>query len=564
MSSFRGFFNEDFLLSSTLKPKVANNSEKIDKNVNIQQQNPEKNTRFDHTFVEPPSKRACITPTALISPPNLNLKPNTLMPPTDANKNNTNNTSNSVSNSNNIPPQAFSDQILQVRIKLQIYQKEYAHFVECANRSSLQIQETLEELHQLLNLNFDFEGTKFKGNASQDCVEIVKPTLPEITEKPVPVSTPATIPPKIEFGIAVLSVKHRPRAFPRKPRCLTFNSVQSSFSNLMFTSSLDGSIQLWSKKDQKIQSSIYLPSTLNKPYFVEDLCWDRQASGLLALGLCESANAPINDDSNGPNSSRSEHQLAFLQFNTQNPTGSPKFIVAPQTPHDRSISVIESWSSTESYSDFSNFLTGGLDKAIFSWKVVHNGQSDPEISVHELHRRHTSSVQAICYDWTSQDIWSGGTDCRLIQWNNQENRIVNELRWESRISHLIKCKNESNLMLASVMAMSSQLRLFDCRNNSVVHSFGIQETANLSRYVRPSWHSNGYLIANGTLSPTDTVGSINIWDIRMMRNGSSSVRPVKMINCDDRRLVRAEFAPDGLSLVGMSTDGSLTFVDFSQ
>ena len=91
---------------------------------------------------------------------------------------------------------------------------------------------------------------------------------------------------------------------------------------------------------------------------------------------------------------------------------------------------------------------------------------------------------------------------------------------------------------------SAQLRLFDCRINNIVHSFGTLKLQNLSRYVRPSWHHGGNLIAIGTLSPADSVGSINIWDIRMMKssNHSSNIKPVKMINCEDRRLVRAEFA----------------------
>lgn len=470
------------------------------------------------------------------------------------------------------PPQppSLSDQILQVRIKLQIYQKEYAHFVECANRSSLQIQETLEELHRLVNLNFETEPAKAKSNSLTEMASSLTSAAPEPS---IPVSVPTVTsrpirPPVQDQSIQIKSVKHRPRAFPRKPRCLLFNSNQSSYSDLMITSSLDGSVQLWSKSEQKIYSSIYLPSYLHKPFFVEDLCWDRKPTGLLAIGLCESANAPVSDEPNGSNSNRSDRQIAFLQFNNREPFSAPKFIYSPLAPHDRSISVIENWSSSKQPGDVSNFLTGGLDKAIFSWKVVShvNGSRDPEISVRELHRRHTSSVQAICYDWNTCDIWSGGTDCRLIQWSGDENRIVNELRWDTRISHLIKTKNHPNLMLATVMSMSSQLRLFDHRVNSIVHSFGTQETANLSRYVRPSWHPDGNLIANGTASPADSVGSINIWDIRMMgsnsNNNNAVIKPVKMINCEDRRLVRAEFAPDGRSLVGMSTDGSMTFVEF--
>lgn len=339
----------------------------------------------------------------------------------------------------------------------------------------------------------------------------------------------------------------------------------------MMTSSLDGSVQIWSKSEQKIQSSIYLPSHLHKPFFVEDLCWDRQSTGLLALGLCESANAPVSEDSNGSNQNRSDKQMAFLRFNNRDPFSAPKFICSNLAPHDRNICVVESWSSSKHIGDTSRFLTGGLDKAIFSWKVVDSGDSrDPEISVRELHRRHTSSVQAICFDWETSDIWSGGADCRLVQWSGEENRLINEIKWENRISHLIKTKTHPNLMLATAMSMSSQMRIFDSRTNSVVHSFGTPELANLSRYVRPSWHPNGHLITNGTLSPTDSAGYINFWDLRMMKaanansnSNSDSIKPVRMINCEDRRLVRTEFAPDGQSLVGMSTDGFMTFVDFT-
>lgn len=579
MSAFQNYFDENFLLSSTLKPKNSGTSvEAVDTNADSLR---DEKTPVELAVKEPQTKRVCIKPATstvdtianIVSPPQTS--PVASLTPSPA--------PSSTSNANSNTSQSLSDQILQVRIKLQIYQKEYAHFVECANRSSLQIQDTLEELHRLVNLNFDLEQPgKSKILNLNDLASVAEVSAGNINSntnsitqnvnfRPIPKNalsvSRAQIQPTPELTIK--SVKHRPRAFPRKPRCLIFNSSQPSYSDLMLTSSLDGSVQLWSKSEQKIQSSIYIPSHLHKPFFVEDLCWDRQPTGILALGLCESANAPVNDDLNGSNLNRSDRQMAFLRFNNRDPFAAPKFISSHLAPHDRSISVVESWSSSKHPGDTSHFLTGGLDKAIFSWKVVDSGSSrDPEISVRELHRRHTSSVQAICYDWDTSDIWSGGTDCRLVQWSGQENRLVNEIRWENRISHLMKTKMHPNLMLATVMSMSSQMKIFDSRTNSVVHSFGTQETANLSRYVRPSWHPNGNLITNGTLSPADSVGSINIWDLRMMKNTSNSanlsgIKPVRMINCEDRRLVRAEFAPDGQSLVGMSTDGFMTFVDFT-
>ena len=565
MSSFQNYFNEDFLLSSSLKPKNATGSGQNSVNTNSRRNSDSKVASASaakenledcsQSSMASSSKRICLDlESKTDNVPKVTTISNTSIP--------------SVAPATTItpapsPPHSLTDQILQVRIKLQIYQNEYAHFVECANRSSLQIQETLEELHKLVNLNFELDKSKAATSeiqassftsTSQNNIQESRPIL----KKPAPAV--------VSHEIIIESVKHRPRAFPRKPRCLIFNSIQPSFSDTMITSSLDGSLQIWSKNEQKIQSSLYLPSYLHKPYFVEDLCWDRHPNGLLALGMCESANAPAADESSGASSSRSDRQIAFLQFNPIDPSASPRFISSNLSPHDRSISVIESWSSSKHSGDNSYFLTGGLDKAIYSWKLTSNGASrDPEISTYELHRRHTSSVQAICYDWVNSDIWSGGTDCRLVQWSGEENRLLNEIRWDSRISHLIKSNAHPNLMLATVTSTSAQLRLFDCRINTIVHSFGTLETANLSRYVRPSWHHGGNLIAIGTLSPADSVGSINIWDIRMMKssNNGSNIKPVKMINCEDRRLVRAEFAPDGRSLVGMSTDGAMTFVEFT-
>lgn len=591
MTSFQDYFNEDFLLSSSLKPKSLSksNNENFDtkakKDISVQV--------ADEKAIEPEAKRICLKPAA-ITP--ASLPQNNPIPAVPISKQSATSSANasvastssalltlspsSTSCQLNLPvapspsSQYLSDQILQVRIKLQIYQKEYAHFVECANRSSLQIQETLDELHKLLNSNFDIETVKGKaiiGEISSQNGNLEPSNDKYLTSNyPTPnystrSHTPALPVPIREPEIAIKSIKNRPRAFPRKPRCLIFNSIQPSFSNLMVTSSLDGSVQLWSKSEQRIMSSLYLPSYLHKPFFVEDLCWDRRPSGILALGICESPNAPVNENSNNRYSSRSEGQIAFLKFDNNDPTAAPKFIYSPLSPHERSISVIESWSSHKhSNSETSHFLTGGLDKIIFSWKMSRNGSSrDPDISVSELHRRHTSSVQAICYDTNTCDIWSGGADCRLVQWNGESNRLVNEFRWDSRISHLIKSKVHPNLILATVTSVSSQLRLFDSRINNIVHMFGTQETANLSRYVRPSWHPDGNLIANGTLSPVDSVGCINIWDIRKMASNSSDIKPVKVIKCEDRRLVRAEFSPDGNCLVGMSTDGFMTFVDLS-
>lgn len=529
--SFQNFFDEDLLLSSTLKPKntsILNPKDLSGPKYWKAEEKEIPTVPTENDTVEHESKRICYRPPELVRNSSSSTPPAPTIQPFSFNLSST------------------ADQILQIRIKLQIYQKEYAHFVESANRSSVQIQETLEELQKLISFNTDAESPRTSAK------------IDEFSGHKMPVQ--AQVDSKsTDSEVAILSVKHRSRVFSRKPRSLIFSSNESSFSDLMITSSLDGSVQLWSKNDKKINSNIYIPSHLGKPYFVEDMCWDRKGTGILAMALCESANSPAIDD---VNTGRSDKQLAFLKFDPSHRADfEPKFIPIRDCPHERSISVVESWTSTKLSSDASHFLTAGLDKTIFSWKVSDLSEDQvPDITVQEIHKRHTSSIHAILHDSNRNSIWSGGADCRLIQWCGETNRLVNEAKWENRISHILNSGANPHLLLISSMAMNSQLRIYDTRNNSVVNCFGSCESANMSRYVRPSWHINGNLVANGSYSSNDSLGSINIWDIRMLGENSKAL---KTINCDDRRLIRTEFTPDGRSLVGMSTDASISFVELS-
>lgn len=450
---------------------------------------------------------------------------------------------------------SIGDQILQARIRLQIYQREYSHFAESAGRSLSQIQATLSELQTLMaggaishglassgtslttaSFNTESFGT---GSLSTELPRIVPPDSPTLGTAPRNTQV---------ASISNVSITTRLRALPRKPRGLCFNFTDPEHADLMVTSSLDGSVQLWSKTRQRIHSTMHLPTQLGQSCFVEDMCWDRHDGSVLALALCESSESAV--------ASRcDECQLALLRVSRQESRYAARLVTLRQTAHERSIGVVASWSTKERAC---RFLTGGKDRRICSWSV---SQDTADAVVNELHRQHTSSVQTIC---PTQDgtVWSGGSDCRLVAWSGEGQRVVKEWRWEHRISHIQAHQTHPALLLVSVMAMSQQLRLVDTRIGQTVHRFGCAETANLSRYVRPSWHPSGDFIAIGTVSPSDSVhtGAISIWDVRML---DRPPHPLRLVNCDERRYVRTEFAPDGRSLVAMSTDASLAFVDFA-
>lgn len=218
MSAFQNYFNENFLLSSTLKPKNSVSSTEKLTSVDITEP-------VELSVLEPEAKR--VRPAA-VSESTANIKKAVPIFTADTPPQ----TSPIVSSAPSPSPstslssttsQSLSDQILQVRIKLQIYQKEYAHFVECANRSSLQIQDTLEELHRLVNLNFDLEPSKAKISSLNDLASVAEVSgtttgnaTPIINFCPTPKNNvPGPRAQAVQIPeLTIESVKHRPRAFP--------------------------------------------------------------------------------------------------------------------------------------------------------------------------------------------------------------------------------------------------------------------------------------------------------------------------------------------------------------
>jgi WD40 repeat protein len=151
---------------------------------------------------------------------------------------------------------------------------------------------------------------------------------------------------------------------------------------------------------------------------------------------------------------------------------------------------------------------------------------------------------------------------RLIGYSLSKGQPVFEQRLDHRISHILADQHSPHCLLLTQTRQQDQFRLFDTRAPALASPvFGWAETANTSRYLRPSWHPAGNLIACGSSNPASRAAGINFWDIRYL---SKTASPLQMVDVQpDKRYWRTEFHPAKDLLVALATDGSLSFIDYT-
>ena len=334
---------------------------------------------------------------------------------------------------------------------------------------------------------------------------------------PSPAYTPPQIPPNTPF------IRHIPKALSRKPRDLKFSPSKNEF----ITTSLDGRIFLWSKSHNnslpQVKSSFYLPSFLGSPGRPEHLFWRDDLTAYLVT--------------EGPNS-----EIISLNLDQQN--------------FNRELKTHTNISAGY-FSEASNkFYLGNTEKAIEVWDF---SKSKPNI----IHRNHTSTVQSI--NMLGSNLISGGADCRLVLYDLKNQEINIDERFDYRISHILTPSNmDQHCFLVSFCTSEpKQLGWFDMREGGFVMRFGWNEESNLSRYLSPSLHSNGFNISCGTCTPISCkTNSINIFDIR--KKDPLTLTIDSSFGKERRRFLRTEFSSStSLNITAMSTDGMISFIDFS-
>ncbi|KAG0290304.1 hypothetical protein BGZ98_003520, partial [Dissophora globulifera] len=318
----------------------------------------------------------------------------------------------------------------------------------------------------------------------------------------------------------------RNKAFGRKPRNMVEPSViaGTDMDEVLVTSSLEGSIDFWDLEARRVMTSIP-KSRLNQPWS-EDMCWAGQ--NVLAVA--------------------SAHKEVSVSWTLQE---------LKETPHDPNKGGIMCMTSLgESASGFS-VATAAMDKQIINWKFSGQdgyGNYIPK-QQQQIHHRHTSTIQTLCYAPQSQILFSGGCDCKVIGWNMERSEAVVEFKSkDGRINSIVQNPVDPHLFLVCQALTSNQLSLHDnrMRFEREVLRFGFESADRLSKQILPSWHPGGAIVSSGMQSES----KINLWDIRwrdVQRGAGQS------IDVHEKRVFKAAFHAKRSFMTSMSSDGSLAF-----
>ncbi|ORX98168.1 WD40 repeat-like protein [Basidiobolus meristosporus CBS 931.73] len=336
----------------------------------------------------------------------------------------------------------------------------------------------------------------------------------------------------------------RTKAFTRKPRSLIYQTVKDYEGNQMeclVTSSLDGEIQFWSPTMRKIVTRV-TKQTLKKPW-AEDICFVHPS--IVAVASAKKDGELL------------ENQLSFVHVLKAN-TSQISYRVqhSNSKPHsDRGVSALCPIVSNDKEFMFS---TCGSDKMVHLWKYKtpqNSGEDAEQTGLLLAHSRHTSAVHALCYEPEKRVLYSGGADCKFYGYSLETKNIVTEYKYPERVNHVITHPTNPDLLLVCLSGKNDQLHIYDRRSNNFSSlNFGFQQSDNLSRYMSPSFHPNGHLVAFGQNEP-----KINIWDVRYIQQGRKSSQ---VLYLHERRILKSLFHPHQDTLISMSTDSSLAFTDF--
>ncbi|KAG0323862.1 hypothetical protein BGZ99_002433 [Dissophora globulifera] len=346
----------------------------------------------------------------------------------------------------------------------------------------------------------------------------------------------------------------RNKAFGRKPRNMVEPSViaGTDMDEVLVTSSLEGSIDFWDLEARRVMTSIP-KSRLNQPWS-EDMCWVGQ--NVLAVASAHKEGVSRN------------HQMMLIHVekvkmpratSAQNGASvSWTLQELKEMPHDPNKGGIMCMTSLgESASGFS-VATAAMDKQIINWKF--SGQDSYGNYIpkqqQQIHNRHTSTIQTLCYAPQSQILFSGGCDCKVIGWNMERSEAVVEFKSkDGRINSIVQNPVDPHLFLVCQALMSNQLSLHDnrMRFEREVLRFGFESADRLSKQILPSWHPGGAIVSSGMQSES----KINLWDIRwrdVQRGAGQS------IDVHEKRVFKAAFHAKRSFMTSMSSDGSLAFI----
>ncbi|ORX47551.1 WD40 repeat-like protein [Piromyces finnis] len=331
------------------------------------------------------------------------------------------------------------------------------------------------------------------------------------------------------------SIEYERKITDRKPR--KFIHLQNSHS--MIVTSLGGEILFYDTKNKEEISSIQAPAG----GWPEDIC--SISNDLFAISTLSK------------NRNKCETQIAIIS--TKHGLEKPRLQSFKEfKPHDNgSIRIAYIGESDNTL----KLLSAGSDHKIFLWDIKGDGKNGfkPD-KVSFIHERHSSAIQALCYNSWNNTVYSGGSDCKLFGFNLNTRRTTFQNRYDMRISSILRNPVDVNQLLIMSSATKDQFRICDIRSRKTVMNFGIPTNENTTQYAYPDIHKDGYLISFGSQNTDErNKAAVYIWDIRYISPNNSYVSDIKL---EQGRIIKPLFSPIKSQLITIDTNGKAAFVDY--
>ncbi|PVU96337.1 hypothetical protein BB561_001245 [Smittium simulii] len=353
------------------------------------------------------------------------------------------------------------------------------------------------------------------------------------------------------------------KAFKRKPRGLLIADFYSNGlidTPLTVSGALDGSVQFWNTKTQKLYFKGDI--MLSKTQYPEHL------SIVSPNTVCASLFKPTNDP--GDTKLKNNDSSALMALISIRPKKSQKSIY--KVNYIKKEGVDRNIFSTTSVNinglnsaQRSVFVSGGLDKRLDMWDITFDSEYNYNVDqIVQIPSYHSSAIQSVTFDKSRAYLFSGGADCRLQVTNLHTNCAISTHKYTERINHLVLHPENPNLLMINYASKNKQFRLIDLRAPLYIPKtaleFGFPSKKKQSRYMVPSFHPSGNFVISGLHDTSEGEGGLFLWDIRFAK--VNTITP-QCLSIHNKRVLGSQFVPGNKNLlVTISTDKTLTFTDF--
>lgn len=356
------------------------------------------------------------------------------------------------------------------------------------------------------------------------------------------------------------------KAFELKPRgAFTCTFGEPNNWECVVAYGLDGTVQLWNPWKQRRDAAIFRENLR-----IKNMEHMAQISPYILAGVPNYAA----DDHRQP----SRASIVFLGVgrSTQQRSSSEIACVKhwSRSSQHSPISVVAGITNGQGYgpSDRAYMVTGGVSsKGLDIWSLETVGPRVNDVTGHTfIDTGHKSRITALCHEPVRNCILSGSQSGNLTISDAIKGKSAHNMRYTSdTVASLSICPTDSNLALVTYVSKQDQIQILDLRQRASgkpALTLGINTYGTQSRYVNPTWHTDGNLIfypfRRMEEESTDD-GYVAIWDTRYVRCNKEAPQKFQPHKKPVWSICFSKYRRQGMTMaVTASGDHSMGFTTF--